>query len=305
MNVTLRQLRAFFEVAQARSFTVAARKMNLTQSAVSMLVRQLETEYGMPLFDRAQREVKLTEIGRQMLPVTTRILEDLKQVYDSAEDLKALKRGKVRLAVSQVFACSLLPSLASEFAELYPDISLQVMDTTGDRIMPAVQDNEAEIGIGPERPMPAGIDAELLWREPIRIVVPQHSDLARAETLSWSDLRQYNWIQYSDDFTLYLERSIWTSLPFAPVRQTRVRYLTTALAFVGQGMGITAAPGYARIFEDQFSVKFVAVTGEQIVRRFFLFRRTGHSLSPPVASFISMVQARLTQSHEIPQTDQM
>jgi len=290
MNITLRQLRAFHEVAQTKSFTLAARNMNLTQSAVSMLIRQLETEYGMVLFDRVQREVKLTEVGRQMLPVTDRILEDLKQVHDSAEDLKALKRGKLRIAVPQMLACSLLPPVVAEFENLNPDISLQVMDTTGDRILSALQANEAEFGIGPERPMPAGIDAEFLWQEPIKVVLPANFEPDLTEELSWSDLRSENWIQYSDDFTLYLEQSIWAKMPFVRAQQTRVRYLSTALAFVGRGLGITAAPSYARIFEDQFSVRFTTVRGEQIIRQFFIYFRKDHTLSPPAASFVSMLR---------------
>jgi DNA-binding transcriptional LysR family regulator len=289
MNVTLRQLRAFYEVAHTQSFTLAARAMNLTQSAVSMLIRQLESEYGMALFDRIQRSAQLTEVGRLMLPITERILDDLQQVYEGAADIKALKRGTLRLAVSQMLACSILPEITSEFVRLYPDISLHVIDTTGDRISSAILDNEAEIGIGPERPAPAGIVAEKLWEEPICVVVPRGSPFAKAETLSWDDLREETWIQYSDDFTLYLERSIWAKLPVAHPRPTYVRYLTTALAFVGQGIGITAAPRYARIFEEQFSVKFVEVSGDPIIRAFYFYSRKNHSLSPIAESFRSAI----------------
>ncbi len=291
MNVTLRQLRAFHEVAKTQSFTLAAQNMGLTQSAVSMLIRQLETEYGMALFDRVQRSTRLTEVGKHMLPVTQRILEDLQQVYEGAADLKALKRGTLRIAVPQMLACSWLPPVIARFTQLYPDVSLRVMDTTGDRIVSAITDNEAEIGIGPQRPTPEGISSDLLWKEPIQVVLPRSLGLANAGEITWDRLTRENWIQYSDDFTLYLERSIWTSLPIPKTRMTSVRYLTTALAFVGNGMGITAAPKYARIFEDQFSVKFREVTGTRIEREFYIYARGNHHRSPVVDAFMSLLNS--------------
>ena len=78
-NLTLRQLRAFCAVAEIGSLTVAATRMHLTQSALSVLVRELERELGARLFDRHTRRVLLTEAGRELLPYATRMLADLEQ----------------------------------------------------------------------------------------------------------------------------------------------------------------------------------------------------------------------------------
>ncbi|MVA96248.1 LysR family transcriptional regulator [Nitratireductor sp. CAU 1489] len=296
MNITLRQLRAFYEVAKTQSFTLAASNMKLTQSAVSMLVRQLEAEYGLALFNRVQRSAQLTEVGRQMLPITERMLEDLRQVHEGAADLKALRRGTLRIAVPQMLACSWLPPLAAEFMAAFPDIGLHVMDTTGDRIVSAVQDNEAEIGIGPQRPAPAEIAAEPLWEEPIQVALPRNSPLGDADCLTWKDLRGENWIQYSDDFTLYLERTIWAKLPIPDARTTNVRYLTTALSFVGLGLGVTAAPQYARSFADQFAVRFARIEAGRIMRAFYIYSRKNHSRSPAANAFISFLNNKIGNS---------
>src|ERR1700712_3111874 len=77
--LSLRQMRAFAAVARAGSFTSAARQMNLTQSAVSMLVQQLEQALGLQLFDRGT-VVTLTAAGQQLLPLARRILDDLQQI---------------------------------------------------------------------------------------------------------------------------------------------------------------------------------------------------------------------------------
>jgi len=289
MNVTLRQLRAFYEVALARSFTGASRRMHLTQSAVSMLVRQLETEFGMELFNRAQRTVQLTEVGRQMLPITERILDDLRQVHEGAADIRALRRGNLRLALPQILACAWLPSVISTYRELYPEVILHVTDTTGDRIAVAVQQNEAEIGIGPKRPVPAGVHAELLWEEPIQIVCPANGEFGRRSKLRWGDFRRENWIFYSDDFSQHLEQTVWSKMGFSLQRKTNVRYLTTALAFVGKGLGVTSAPRYANRFSEQFGVQFLDASKPRVTREFYLYMREGHTLSPAASGFRAMV----------------
>jgi DNA-binding transcriptional LysR family regulator len=75
MNISLRQMRAFVAVTRTGSFTGAARQLNLTQSAASMLVQQLEEELGLQLFNRASKAITLTEAGEQLLPPAQRILK--------------------------------------------------------------------------------------------------------------------------------------------------------------------------------------------------------------------------------------
>ncbi|CAN0556879.1 unnamed protein product, partial [Laminaria digitata] len=292
MNVTLRQLRAFHEVAKAKSFTRAARRLHLTQSAVSMLVRQLEKECGLRLFHRVQRSVILTEAGEQMLPISGRILEDLRQVHEGVADLRALRKGTLRLAVPQMLACSWLPAVISKFREANPDIALEVMDTTGDRVIEAVLKNEAEIGIGPKRPIPDTVTAHGLWGEPIDLVCPADSDLLNRPDLQWADVLGENWILYSDDFSDHLERTVWANLPFQLPRATQVRYLTTALAFVGKRLGVTAAPRYASDFATQFNVRFVGLGAPQLTRHFYLYTRKGYELSPAAQAFHAMMENR-------------
>ena len=77
-------MQAFHAVAAGSSFTEAAQRMNLTQSAVSMLVRQMEQELDLVLFDRVHRSARLTETGARLLPTVARILGDVGNVVDAA-----------------------------------------------------------------------------------------------------------------------------------------------------------------------------------------------------------------------------
>jgi DNA-binding transcriptional LysR family regulator len=290
MNITLRQLRAFCDVAQTSSFTQAARRMNLTQSAVSMLVRQLETDIGLALFDRVKRSVQLTETGRQLLPIAERILGDLREVIDGAADLRALRRGTLRLTVPQMLACSWLPPVMLRYRSLYPDVAVKMIDTTADRVVETVRQGEAEIGIGPERPTPDDVQADLLWQERMQCVCAAGSPLAQRDRLDWADVAEAEWILYSDAFSGHLERTVWSGLSVQLRRTTQVRYLPTALALVGQGMGVTAAPAYAAPFGRLFGAAFVDIANPVVLRSFQIYTKKGYELSPAAQAFRALAE---------------
>ncbi|WP_341704382.1 LysR family transcriptional regulator [Ferrovibrio sp.] len=290
MNITLRQLRAFCEVAQSGGFTQAARRMHLTQSAVSMLIRQLETDIGLALFDRVKRAVRLTETGQQLLPIAQRILGDLREVVDGAADLRALRRGTLRLAVPQMLACSWLPPVLAQYRGLYPEIAVTVTDTTADRVVDTVGRGEAELGIGPERPVPEGVQADLLWQERIQCVCAADSPLARRDMLVWADVADAEWILYSDTFSGHLERTVWSGMSVHLPRTTQVRYLPTALALVGRGMGVTAAPGYAEPFGRLFGAAFIDIASPVVMRSFHIYAKKGYELSPAARAFRQLAE---------------
>lgn len=292
MNITLKQLRAFCDVAQTSSFTQAGRRMNLTQSAVSMLVRQLEDDIGLALFDRVKRKVQLTETGRQLLPTAERILDDLREVVEGAAELRALRRGTLRLAVPQMLACSWLPSIMSRYRALYPDVALKMIDTTADRVVDAVRQGEAEIGIGPERPTPEDVQADLLWQEKMQCACAVGSPLAKRKRLDWKDVADAEWILYSDAFSGHLERTVWSGLSVQLRRTTQVRYLPTALALVGQGMGVTAAPAYAAPFGRLLGAAFIDIANPVVHRSFQFFSKKNYELSPAATAFRLLAQQK-------------
>lgn len=293
MEITLRQLRAFAEVVEAGSFTEAARRLNLTQSAVSMLVRDLEAQLGVTLFHRQQRPVAVTEAGRQILPVAARMIDDHRQLLGGVEDLRTLRSGSLRLAVPQILACTWLPERLRAFHEQYPELSLQVIDTTVDGVAQAVADGAAEIGIGPYRAPPSAVEPRSLWAEPIDLVFPATATLADAPTVGWDSLQGETWIMYSGDFAMQMQQHASTAGGIRMGGQIGVRGLTTALALVGRGMGITAAPRYARAFEAQFAVRLCAVAPPRLAQTFQLYVRRGQSLSTAAEAFAATLPGDL------------
>ena len=188
MNVTLRQLHAFIAVAQTGSFTLAAERLFVTQSALSGLIRELESSLGLRLFDRSTRRLRLSVIGQELYPQIEKILHDLEGVVSEAGNLKALQRGKVRIAVPQLLACTLLPQVMADFKALHPGVQLRMVDCAVESVMARVFSGEVDVGIGPERETNSDIEAAELFTLPFMVVLPKGHPLAAQEQVLWQDL---------------------------------------------------------------------------------------------------------------------
>ncbi len=292
MTLSVRQIRAFQEVAEAASFTGAAERLNLTQSAVSMLIRQLEEELGIPLFVRTGRGARLTEFGIQIRPTVLRVLADLQNITDGAADLRSLRRGHLRMAVPQMLGCCWLPPVLAAFRSRFPDVGVSVLDTTGDRVVQAVAEGDAEIGIGPERPLANGVAGSFMWNVPMQVVVSRQSEHARHDRApGLEELGQARWIHYSDDFSNLLVRTILTQHQEFGQQDMRVRGMTTALALVATAEFMTVAPGYASLFEETFGVRFLDFEGPASRRTFLQYSRDGHELSPAAQAFLDIARS--------------
>ena len=101
MSTTLRQLRAFVLVAEQNSFTKAAETLCLTQSALSGLIKELEQNLDVKLFDRTTRKLHLSDAGMRLLPQARRVLNEMSVLNEKVSNLKSLHQGHIRLAVSQ------------------------------------------------------------------------------------------------------------------------------------------------------------------------------------------------------------
>ncbi|MGD9945301.1 MAG: LysR family transcriptional regulator [Burkholderiaceae bacterium] len=290
MHISLRQLRAFIAAVETGSFTAAAQRLHLTQSAVSMVVRQLESEVGLPLFNREGKRITLTEMGLQLVPIARRMLEDLARITASAADVRALQRGSLRFSAPGLLACTLIPPALAAFAEEYPQISVQMVDTTLDDVPAAVARGAVEFGIGPDRPADAGVERSFFRKVAIEFVCPASHRAARRRSIRWSETRDDPWVYYASTFEEDIREALWRN--GRTQRQedaTVVEQLATALALVGHGLGVTTAPDYARNFCRDLKLRFVPLTDPTIERTFYVYRRNGHPLSPAARAFLSLL----------------
>ncbi len=292
MNITLRQLKAFITVADCGSFTRAAEALNLTQSALSGLIKELEQNLEVKLFDRTTRQLHLSEAGSRLLPQAQRIFNEVALLDTEVRHLKNLRQGQVKIAVSQQLAASAMPSLIAAFNREYPDIRVGLIDCSVEQVLQRVEDNEADFGIGPERSHGSDIESELLCTLPFYLVMPPGHRLAGQAGVTWADLAGETLITLSGPFTDRLAAGLSADAASYILHPAhRVNFLSTALGMVKAGLGITFCLPYAADWVRQHGLEMRLLNRPQAERRFYLYRRRHRSLSAAAQTLSNFVAA--------------
>lgn len=298
MNISLRQLQAFVELAKTESFTLAAQNLFITQSALSSLIKQLESSLGLQLFDRSTRRVHLSGVGQDLYPLINKILLDLKHVLDEAASLKALSKGVVRVAAPQLLSSTVLPQLITKFQEQYPGIEVQLHDCGVEKVANKVLTGEVDFGIGPERDNSTDIDAFLLFESPFHVVLPLDHPLQKQHSITWQCLKNYPLILLQGQFTQRLTGDLY-NMDYGPEMNLRpdhlVNFMSTALSMVNSGLGLTVCLPYAEPLITLYNLSMRPLEEPAIYRSFYNYERKGRTLSPASAQFKDYLIAFMRQ----------
>jgi DNA-binding transcriptional LysR family regulator len=290
MNVTLRQLRAFVAVARTGSFTLAAERLFLTQSALSGQIKELEQALGLRLFDRSTRRLNLSEVGQGLYPRVDKILHDLDDALAKVDDLKALKGGAVSVAAPQLLASTLLPEVIAAYSRAYPQVRVKLTDCVVEGVIPRVFSGEVDIGVGPERDANSAITATQLFEIPFMAVFPPGHALEKRRTLRWSDLEGYPVIALQGQFTERLMGDVYGGARIQGLQPANeVAFMSTALSMVNEGLGITICMPYAAAQVRLYGLVMRPLTQPVVRRKFYVYTRTGHTLSPAAQSFLDFL----------------
>jgi DNA-binding transcriptional LysR family regulator len=142
----IRQLKAFAAIAEAKTFTAGARRVNVTQAAISMQIRQLEDEVGLQLFTRTPRRVILTEAGEYLLDRARKILREHDSALAEIAELGGAEHGRLRIgSASAEFATDLLPGILQDLKLRYPNADLQVTAGTSQILVDKIMHGEVDI----------------------------------------------------------------------------------------------------------------------------------------------------------------
>lgn len=298
MNPTLRQMRAFMALVRTGSFTLAAETMHVTQAALSGLIKELEATLGVRVVDRSTRKIALTDVGKELYPLFSKMIDDLDGALLDIANHTQLKKGVVRIAAPQLMSCTLLPQVLAAYRAAYPDIQLRLVDCAVENVTARVLSGEVDFGIGPERDQGAQIDAAELFEMPFVMVFPQGHPLEERERVTWSDLADYPFISLQGQFTERLLSDMHSALRDVPLNPANeVTFMTTALAMVSAGLGVTVCLPYAAPLVHLHRLHMRQLYEPQLTRRFFVYTRENRSPSPAAESFIAFLH-KFVEAHD-------
>jgi DNA-binding transcriptional LysR family regulator len=175
------QLITFAAVAEHRNISRAAVALHLSQPAVSGQLRQLQEEFGEPLYQRDGRGVRLTPAGEQLASYATRLRDTWRQAHAYRDALRGLEQGTLRIGASTTPASYLLPYLIADFHRRYPDVSVHTANGNTSEIVSALGSVDIamiEGPVGADLPPDTAVHA---WREDeIVAIMPRSHPLAQA-----------------------------------------------------------------------------------------------------------------------------
>jgi DNA-binding transcriptional LysR family regulator len=297
VGVTLRQMRAFEAAARALSFTRAAQQLHVSQSAVSLQIRDLEEALGVRLFERGRR-LSLTAAGAAFAQAGGQALRAVDAAVTAArEDADAAGRG-LRIGVGHLLAATVFPAALADFVRRHPGVRVRIVDCPVEQLGAKVLAGEVDLAIGSldaGRPPPE-LRAEPLWRDAI------HVASARGDPLPPTGRRGLPWkrLQGEPMIVVNAANEVWRTLPGALAAQGaaleiahEVALYSTGFALARRGLGRLLLPGFCARAPELKDLAIRPLVQPVVPWNVSLLQRRGASASPAARALVEGVRARL------------
>ncbi len=195
-RLKLKQLRLLVTIAENRSILHAAEELNMSQPAATKLLKDLETDFDVKLFDRTNRGVIPTTFGAALVRHGKLILAQLSQAAQELDDLNEGLGGRVVVGTLLAASARLLPRTIERIHRSRPNVSIVVRDGTNDFLMPLLHSGDLDMVVGrlPEYRHRLALDQETLYRERLVVVCRKNHPLAADDHVALEDLIDRDWI---------------------------------------------------------------------------------------------------------------
>jgi DNA-binding transcriptional LysR family regulator len=187
MHFTLQQLKLFEAVARNSSYTRAAEEMFLTQPAVSIQIKRLEEQVGLPLFENVGKKIFPTAAGKAMYEASLDILGRVAELKNSVEELKGEVKGPLQLSVvttSKYF----MPHLLGAFLQLYPEVEPRLKFTNRANVIDRLLNNEDDFVVMGQIPDDKNLETYPFLENILGIVAPPDHPLAKKKNIELKEL---------------------------------------------------------------------------------------------------------------------
>ena len=289
--MTLHQLRIFETVVKHRSYTRAADELRLTQPAISAQVRELEQAWGLPLFERAGRQIFLTEAGRELSAYAQRIFGLVVELQTVMGDLRQLKRGRGTLSTVSTAGAYVLPPLLGAFRAQHPGIIISLEVTNRATVYRRLAQNEVDLTIMGRPPQGIPHVAQPFLSDELVVIAAANSPLTRLRRLSVERLAQEPFVMREPGSGTRLAAE-----EFFEAREVKIQAgleLSTPSAVKGAvaaGLGVTVLSRHAIKAELALGrLRVLDVEGFPLKRQWYMVYREDKRLSRAAQTFMEFL----------------
>ncbi|CAH0346645.1 LysR family transcriptional regulator [Bacillus sp. CECT 9360] len=199
----IKHLQYFIEVTKFNSFSRAADHLYITQPTISKMIKNLETELGVTLFDRSRKKLILTDAGRIILEQAKLIDQAFNNLETELDNLRGLEKGHIRIGLPPIFDAHIFLKIVGSFHELHPGITFQLVEDGSKKIEEDVANNLLDVGVVV---LPTNNDVFQhfsFMEEDLLLILPPSHPLAENEEINLADLANESFIMFNKDFVLY------------------------------------------------------------------------------------------------------
>ena len=289
----IRQLRHFVAVAEERSFSRAARRVNIVQSGLSASIKSLEHELGVTLLVRTTRRVDLTEAGRVFLAEVRRVEAALQGARDAVEALGGTLRGTVQVGTTQRLSPVYnLPQVLVRFRELHPHVEVQLRQGASGRLLEEVGEGKLDFAfLAHSGPAPRGLHLTPLGEDPLVLACATSHPLASRPSVNLSVIADQPFLDFVPQWSVrsvvdrafgaaHIDRQIAFELNDVP----------TLLDLAINGLGVAIIPRFVAV--ETPGLKCLPFDPPLGVWRLVLARRERHALGPAARALLGLILPR-------------
>ena len=304
MHLTLRQLQIFDAVVQQQSFTRAADVLHLTQPAVSMQMRQLEEQIGVPLFDHVGKKIHPTDAGRELHRHTTLLGAKMRDLESAMEEFRGVHRGELDLTVAST-ANYFMPKLIAAFCACHARVQVRLQVSNQTHILETLSAANQDLAIMGQPPEDGELVARAFLDNPLMVIASPEHPLAGRRKIPLVELGHQPFItrEPGSGTRNAAERHFSRlGVEFHSVMEMSSNEAIKQAVEVGLGLGILSL----HTLELELAIRRLVtldVESFPIVRQWFVVHRKGKRLSAVAQSFLAFItqQARLLASPKHPQ----
>ena len=281
-----KDLRIFIALAETQSFTLAADRLFLTQSAISKRLHHLEHQLGIALIDRQQRPWQLTAAGQRLLPLAKQNLAFIAGIEHNLKVLEAAPLGTLDLAISHHLSLYRLPLIIKAYQKRYPKVRLNLAFLTSDEVHHQVSIKQYELGFATlKSARPNRLDYHPLWDDELIFVGSRHLSWTTAIQTLESLCKRPAVLPQTSSLYFQMVNQLFLAKGCNITEVFPANYLETVRSMVGVGFGWSVLPN---AMLDQRLIPLKLLDAYQLNRSLGALARKHKTLSPAAQAFLNL-----------------
>ncbi|MFH6858000.1 cidABC operon transcriptional activator CidR [Staphylococcus capitis] len=239
----IKQIKYFVEVVRQGEMTQASEHLYIAQSTISKAIKNIENEYDITLFDRSQKQIKLTDIGQTFYDNSLEFLALFEKLSLEMNDVVNVQKGHIKIGLSPMMNVQMFTNALNQFHKLYPNVTYEVIEGGGKIVENLTANDDVDIGITTLPVDHSLFHSVSLYNEELLLVVSNDHHLSDMEKVDLAELKNEEFVLFHDDY--YLKDQIIENckrIGFYPKTVANISQISFIANMIQQGIGISIVP---------------------------------------------------------------